>query len=153
MNIGDSRRLRYTLEKMKELTLKSSDMVNWYFYPNGGENGEPTVRGGYNRWLVVVGGDDHVSDCKADAEYASMSMTVIPQLLETIEQLQREKAELIEVVKFYADHRNYSSMDTNRITGNKVYDIILFDFDRDFKKKKDYAGKKARELLKKLEGV
>lgn len=56
----------------------------------------------------------------------------------------------VEMATFYADKENYESRDKSLTTGNKVYDIILFDFDRNLEKKKDYAGKKAREFLAEL---
>lgn len=55
----------------------------------------------------------------------------------------------LEVIEFYADINNYENDgDICRPTGNKVYDILLNDFERG--NKKDYAGRRAREFFKSL---
>jgi hypothetical protein len=64
------------------------------------------------------------------------------------EKLKKSREVLRDALEFYGDKENYESRDKSRTTGNKVYDIVLFDFDRNFENKKDYAGKKAREALK-----
>jgi hypothetical protein len=56
-----------------------------------------------------------------------------------------------DALDFYANTENWASHDTNRVTNNKVFDICLFDFDRNFQVRKDYAGKKARETLAQVE--
>lgn len=61
--------------------------------------------------------------------------------------LKEAAAELVEALKFYAAKENYESRDINRHTKNKVYDILLFDFTRDYIPKKDYAGARAREAI------
>jgi len=58
----------------------------------------------------------------------------------------------VEALKFYANKENYESNDINRNTNNKVYDIVLFDFDRNLEPKKDFAGSKARQAIKQIEG-
>lgn len=65
-----------------------------------------------------------------------------------LEEFRRQNEILLEAVKFYANKENYNSEDICRPTGNKVYDVCLFDFDRDFEPGKDFAGKRAREALK-----
>lgn len=62
-------------------------------------------------------------------------------------ELKEKVRKLREALEFYADTENYDSADISRATGNKVYDILLFDFTRNLKVKKDYAGKRAREAL------
>lgn len=66
------------------------------------------------------------------------------QLLEVVNELR-------DALKFYANKENYESKDTNRITNNKVYDIVLFDFTRNLEPKKDFAGSKARQSLTKVD--
>ncbi len=56
---------------------------------------------------------------------------------------------VVEALKFYADEERWGdSKDIARPTGNKCFDICLFDFDRSFKKGIDVAGAKARQALK-----
>lgn len=55
-----------------------------------------------------------------------------------------EKAK--EVIGFYGGKENYECEDISRTTGNKVFDILTFDFDRNLEPKKDYAGRRAREI-------
>lgn len=54
-----------------------------------------------------------------------------------------------EVIRFYADPDRYGSDDVSRTTGNKQFDIVCFDFDRNFKPGEDYAGRRAREYQNK----
>lgn len=56
-----------------------------------------------------------------------------------------------EALEFYADKEHYESLDTSRRSGNKVFDILLWDFDRDFEPGKDFAGQRARRALAALE--
>jgi hypothetical protein len=49
-------------------------------------------------------------------------------------------------LEFYADKESYGCEDTSCTTGNQVFDVICFDFDRGAYK--DYVGKRAREALK-----
>lgn len=72
----------------------------------------------------------------------------ITKLKEENEKLKKSREVLRSACEFYGAKKSYESVDKSLTTGNKVYDIILFDFDRNFEKKKDYAGKKAREALK-----
>ena len=65
-----------------------------------------------------------------------------------ITKLKKSRDVLRKALAFYGDKENYESIDKSLTTGNKVYDIVLFDFDRNFENKKDYAGKKAREAIK-----
>lgn len=55
----------------------------------------------------------------------------------------------VEALEFYGDKENYGSDDTSRRTGNKCFDIVLFDFERG--DKKDYAGSRARYTLSKID--
>lgn len=75
----------------------------------------------------------------------------VDRLNEQLEEKQKIIDEQLEIIKFYADTENYATLDTNRFTGNEVYDVLLFDFTRDLQKGHDYAGKKAREYLQKME--
>lgn len=95
---GDERRIRYTLEQLKEITSKSTQVVNWYPHSDG------TIRGPYCRWLIVTGGDgdrEYTSPIRNDVEYASMAMNALPFLIEDkekleeiVEKLERENKEL-----------------------------------------------------------
>ncbi len=55
--------------------------------------------------------------------------------------------EMAEALEFYADLETYGSDDASRSTGNKCFDVVCFDFSRNLKRGKDYAGKRAREAL------
>lgn len=57
-----------------------------------------------------------------------------------------------DVLKFYADPDTYGADDVSRTTGNKQFDIVCFDSDRDFKKGIDMSGKRARAALNQGEG-
>lgn len=50
-------------------------------------------------------------------------------------------------LEFYANPEAYGSNDKSRSTGNECYDIVCFDFDRNFKPRQDYAGARARTAL------
>ena len=52
-----------------------------------------------------------------------------------------------EALEFYADPDTYGADDVSRTTGNKQFDIVCFDSDRDFKKGIDMSGKRARAAL------
>lgn len=62
-----------------------------------------------------------------------------------VERLRRENKKLRTALEFYANKDNYGSDDTSRATGNKCFDIVLFDFERG--EKEDYAGRRARIAL------
>jgi hypothetical protein len=63
--------------------------------------------------------------------------------------LKAQLAEAVKVIEFYASKESWESDDKSRSTGNKTFDVCLFDFDRSLEPKKDYAGAKARAFLKK----
>ncbi len=50
-------------------------------------------------------------------------------------------------LEFYANPDTYGQDDVSRTTGNKQFDIVCFDSDRDFKKGIDMSGKRARAAL------
>lgn len=58
----------------------------------------------------------------------------------------------IKALEFYASISTYGSDDISRSTGNRCYDIVLFDLTRDFKTGEDYAGSRARQTLKEIGG-
>jgi hypothetical protein len=64
--------------------------------------------------------------------------------------LRAKLKEAEEALKFYADKDNYGCDDTNRTTGNNVYDVVLFDFDPG--SKDDFAGRRARLAIAKIRG-
>jgi hypothetical protein len=87
---GDNRRNIYSLNKLKELTAKSSNVVNWYPYTH-----DKTIRGPHNRWLTVSGGDDeYTAPITDDVEYAAAAMNSLPYLLEQIDMLIKENDKL-----------------------------------------------------------
>lgn len=55
-------------------------------------------------------------------------------------------------LEFYANPDTYGQDDVSRTTGNKQFDIVCFDSDRDFKKGIDMSGKRARAALNQGEG-
>lgn len=64
--------------------------------------------------------------------------------------LQNQLADAVEALRFYADKETYDCKYKSQATGNKVFDIVCFDFDRNLDPKMDYAGKRARECLARL---
>jgi hypothetical protein len=81
-------------------------------------------------------------------DYCKEHMGDTPCAYCEIEYLKSQLAVAVEALEFYGDKENYNSEDYSRTTGNKVYDIVLFDFERGLKK--DYAGRRAREALAKV---
>lgn len=75
-----------------------------------------------------------------------------------IESLTRKNEILLKALEFYADSENYwhepnIKSATSKMTGNVCYDVVLDDFERNFSKGIDMAGKTARQAIKDAEGV
>jgi len=79
--------------------------------------------------------------------YLNIEVTEVPY--DKIEKLTAKVKRYEEALGFYADPDNYGSDDVSRSTGNKQFDIICFDFDRDYNTGEDYGGKRARAALAK----
>lgn len=73
-------------------------------------------------------------------DYESDDDALVDRLKSRIEKLEG-------ALKFYADTENWGSDDHSMTTGNRTYDVCLFDFSRDLSKQKDFAGKRARAAL------
>lgn len=85
MDLGDCRRAEYSLEELKVLMDKATDVVNWY--PHMEVEGA-TVRGPWNRWFRVNDidyGKEHVSSALDDAKYAAAAMNALPDLIKKLE--------------------------------------------------------------------
>ncbi len=77
---------------------------------------------------------------------------VVSEMGAKVAELTQRLAEARGVIEFYASKENWESDDASRSTGNKTFDVCLFDFDRNLEPKKDYAGAKARAYLEKAKG-
>ena len=88
------------LEKLKELEKKSTRVVQWYVYPEGDgyHPGQASVRGPFGRWLLVNGADDapaeEVATKTDDAKFAAAAMNNFLPLIEEVERLRKEVAEV-----------------------------------------------------------
>ena len=102
--------------------------------------------------VVKLGGVIEINDTIEDVvEFLEVGVESLMAEYQKVKKLQLENKKLREGLGFYADINNYGTDgDICRPTGNTVYDIILNDFDRSFIKNTDYAGKRAREILKEL---
>ncbi len=83
-------------------------------------------------------------DISTNAEAYGTLISWAPSDLTLLLQITRR---LMAATEFYADVDNWESRDRSRTTGNKCFDIMLFDFDRELNPKQDYAGKTARAAL------
>lgn len=81
-----------------------------------------------------------------DGDISSVYVDDIRPLLEKF-------IEACEVIKFYGDEKSYGSDDVSLTDGFDCYDVVLHDFNEsDTKARTRYAGKRARQFLKSVEG-
>ena len=98
-HLGDERRVRLEIEKIKETILKSTVVVNWY--PHTEDN---TVRGPFGRWFTAIGEDVNLASLSRDVEYCALAMTILPNLVNEYEKLQEQNKILREALEFYAEN-------------------------------------------------
>ena len=84
----------HTLEALKELEKKSTQVVGWYSnYANLGQ-----VRGPFGRWITVSDVappySNNVADVADDARYIEAAINMVPYLIEDIEKLQEKIKQL-----------------------------------------------------------
>lgn len=72
---------------------------------------------------------------------------VIEVHYDKLEELTAKVKRYEEALEFYANPDTYGQDDVSRTTGNKQFDIVCFDSDRNFKKGIDMSGKRARAAL------
>jgi len=84
-HLGDERRLRLSINKIKEVISKSTPVVNWYAHTE-----DKTVRGPFGRWFTASGEDKHLANINNDVEYCAMAMTILPEMVEEIQQLKQQ---------------------------------------------------------------
>lgn len=97
-HLGDERRLRLSINKIKEVISKSTPVVNWYAHTE-----DKTVRGPFGRWFTASGEDKHLANINNDVEYCAMAMTILPEMVEEIQQLKQQLEEAVEVINWYAE--------------------------------------------------
>lgn len=75
--------------------------------------------------------------------WAKLALALDEAITDRDEEIKR----LRDALEFYANPDTYGSDDKSRTTGNECFDIVCFDFTRDFKPRLDYAGARARAAL------
>ena len=95
---GDNRRGDLDIEELKVLITKSTSVVNWYPHAYDSTEGiGATVRGPFGRWLQVteVSNKDYpAAKPEDDAKYAAAAMNYLPHLVEEVERLREELAQI-----------------------------------------------------------
>ena len=84
-HLGDERRVKLEIEKIKETISKSTVVVNWYAHIE-----DNTVRGPFCRWFKAVGEDKKLANIGNDVEYCALAMTILPNLVNEYEKLQEQ---------------------------------------------------------------
>ena len=85
-HLGDERRLKLSIDKIKEYISKSTPVVNWYAHTE-----DKTVRGPFGRWFTASGEDKHLADIRNDVEYCAIAMTILPDIIYQLEQQLEEQ--------------------------------------------------------------
>jgi len=88
-HLGDERRLKLSIDKIKEVISKSTPVVNWYAHTE-----DKTVRGPFGRWFTASGEDKHLANINNDVEYCAMAMTILPEMVEEIQHLKQQLDDL-----------------------------------------------------------
>ena len=135
-HLGDERRLKLSIDKIKEVISKSTPVVNWYAHTE-----DKTVRGPFGRWFTASGEDKHLASINNDVEYCAMAMTVLPELVKEIQQLKQQLEDAVEVIEFYGDKDTYEYITSKSLIMNIKENCIGED-----------VGNKARQFLAKYRG-
>lgn len=158
---GDSRRIEWSLEELKEFICNSTLVVNWYPHCHDDQEGfKASVRGPHNRWLKVTkGNEDSIASASNDANYCAAAMNSLPFLIEQVESLRKENTVMREALEFYADRRSWT-IDYHSYMEERE-DVQDGEFAQTIREDCDdispsntnggYGGKRARQALSEVE--